>query len=301
MFVRFCEDTDLVPQVWLGGPEPGASADTALRNRQAYLMANPRHNGSEWLRDAFGHLRRQRATAGICRCTTRRWTPGSSATCTRTCRRTPGRPTHRGRPPRFIVRFILSRTLDPALDEFGLAAISAIDPTCGSGHFMLELFDRLLALWKRDEPNTDIGVLVERALAQVHGVDLNPAATAIARFRLVIAALHACGRRDLNNVYPVRVATGDSLLDWGNELSYQGDMIAMLEDKPPFAYFSEDAELLAELLRSGTHNVVVGNPPYITVKDKALNDRYRKMKRYDACSGKYALSVPFAQRFFDLT
>ena len=44
---------------------------------------------------------------------------------------------------------------------------------------------------------------------------------------------------------------------------------------------------------------MVGNPPYITVKDKRLNDAYREMYP-DVCSGKYALSVPFAQRFFEL-
>ena len=44
--------------------------------------------------------------------------------------------------------------------------------------------------------------------------------------------------------------------------------------------------------------MVVGNPPYITVKDKKLNELYREL--YNACGGTYALSVPFAQRFFEL-
>ena len=42
----------------------------------------------------------------------------------------------------------------------------------------------------------------------------------------------------------------------------------------------------------------MGNPPYITVKDKQENENYRKA--YSSCSGKYALSVPFAERFFQL-
>ena len=44
--------------------------------------------------------------------------------------------------------------------------------------------------------------------------------------------------------------------------------------------------------------MVVGNPPYITVKDKALNELYRE--RYATCQGKYALTVPFMERFFEL-
>ncbi|MFE1909535.1 BREX-2 system adenine-specific DNA-methyltransferase PglX, partial [Streptomyces gardneri] len=64
---------------------------------------------------------------------------------------------------------------------------------------------------------------------------------------------------------------------------------------------TEDVREYAErvdLLGRGTYHVVVANPPYITVKDKQENENYRKA--YDACSGKYALSVPFAQRIFEL-
>src|SRR5262249_20220274 len=43
---------------------------------------------------------------------------------------------------------------------------------------------------------------------------------------------------------------------------------------------------------------VVGNPPYITVKDAALREVYRAM--YTAATGKYALSVPFCERFYQL-
>ncbi len=44
---------------------------------------------------------------------------------------------------------------------------------------------------------------------------------------------------------------------------------------------------------------MVANPPYITVKDKAENENIRK--RYEkSCSGKYALSVPFAERIYGL-
>ena len=48
-----------------------------------------------------------------------------------------------------------------------------------------------------------------RGLAQVYGVDLNPYAVAITRFRLVVAALHACGMTDLANgapAWPLNVA-----------------------------------------------------------------------------------------------
>jgi hypothetical protein len=45
--------------------------------------------------------------------------------------------------PEFVEEFILDRTLDPAIETFGLDEVRMIDPTCGSGHFLLGAFDRL--------------------------------------------------------------------------------------------------------------------------------------------------------------
>ena len=45
--------------------------------------------------------------------------------------------------PVFVEEFILDRTLTPGLDEFGLEKVRMIDPTCGSGHFLLGGFARL--------------------------------------------------------------------------------------------------------------------------------------------------------------
>src|ERR1019366_2298989 len=39
--------------------------------------------------------------------------------------------------PPFVERYILDRTLEPAVARFGLDDTTLIDPTCGSGHFLL--------------------------------------------------------------------------------------------------------------------------------------------------------------------
>jgi hypothetical protein len=106
--------------------------------------------------------------------------------------------------PEFVEEFILDRALDPALDEFGLdgrgdfstwnlelsksggnpsslssknydlSTFRMIDPACGSGHFLLGAFRRILDRWLRKEPGTNIRELVQRALDSVNGVDVNP-------------------------------------------------------------------------------------------------------------------------------
>jgi hypothetical protein len=66
---------------------------------------------------------------------------------------------------------------------------------------------------------------------------------------------------------------------------------------PDPLYAIEDPSGLARILGRQYH-VVVGNPPYITVKDSALNATYRA--RYSTCYQKFSLGVPFTERFFEL-
>ena len=70
--------------------------------------------------------------------------------------------------------FILDRTLSPAIESFGYQEARLIDPTCGSGHFLLGAFHRLLDLHAKAEPGTNPRELVRRVSEQVYGVDLNP-------------------------------------------------------------------------------------------------------------------------------
>src|SRR5262249_12536875 len=64
----------------------------------------------------------------------------------------------------FVEEFILDQTLDPAIAEFGLKDVSLIDPTCGSGHFLLGAFRRLLGGWQKQAPTENITDLARRAL-----------------------------------------------------------------------------------------------------------------------------------------
>jgi len=195
----------------------------------------------------------------------------------------------------------LDRTLDPAIAEFGLEDVRLIDPTCGSGHFLIGAFERFFALWRAREPATPATVLAQRCLDHVAGVDLNPYATAIARFRLIIAALRRCGVKRLAAAPALRLhlATGDSLLH-GPLLSDGATMVFdanRLSQNVAHVYGTEDAAELREILGRGYH-AVVGNPPYIAVQDASLRDAYRS--RYASCHGKYVLTVPFMERFFEL-
>ncbi|WP_455711790.1 BREX-2 system adenine-specific DNA-methyltransferase PglX [Streptomyces griseorubiginosus] len=226
--------------------------------------------------------------------------------------------------PEFVEEFILDLTLEPAIAEFGLdpvvegpggverRGLRTIDPACGSGHFLLGIFERLVGKWRELEPGADEWLVVRRALESVHGCDKNPFAVSIARFRLLVAAMRAAGAARLADapVFPINVAVGDSLLHGRDAAGIQTDLGTLFAEWEEgesggggaFVYSTEDVGEFArrvDLLGRGSYHVVVGNPPYITVKDKQENENYRAAYK-DSCAGKYALSAPFAQRLFEL-
>ncbi|KRA37888.1 MULTISPECIES: BREX-2 system adenine-specific DNA-methyltransferase PglX [unclassified Nocardioides] len=320
-----------VPIGWIAGP--GDRTARAEENLTAYFRANPTHNRRDWLRQAFRVLAAQPAgKALVDEQHNPVWTADISAERASALiefwRQTDGsgelvrdftdpdldtrflgdlyqdlsdhaRKTYALlQTPFFVEEFILDQTLTPALAEFGLNGIKLIDPTCGSGHFLLGAFQRLVDQWQTEAPALDAKERVRRAMDSIHGVDLNPFAIAIARFRLTVAGLLATGERSLVGVPNLgfHLAIGDSLLgEFGGApeaLQFEGEGAAT------YFYDGEDLKEYAGILKPGQYHVVVGNPPYITVKDKALNALYRMS--YKTAAGKYALSAPFMELFFRL-
>jgi hypothetical protein len=333
VFVRFCEDNGLVPDPLLAGP--GGRRAIALDHRTAYVRANPAHDDRHWLREIFGRYSALPATGEVFGDHNAIWLLAPSADSARTLiqafqavdpekgeiRHDFTDPTWDTRflgdlyqdlseyakkiyallqTPEFVEGFILDRTLQPALATFGLRETTLIDPTCGSGHFLLGAFTRLFERWRNEEPGTNPRELARRALDAIAGVDLNPFAVAVARFRLLVAALRAGGDVPLADApaYPIHVAVGDSLLHGDPPARLPGTSgDEEIAGAAAHGYATEDVEDARALLSRSWH-VVVGNPPYITVKDPALNVLYRA--RFKTCHRQYSLSVPFTERFFQL-
>ncbi len=119
--------------------------------------------------------------------------------------------------PEFVEEFILDRTLTPAIEEFGFQDVRLHRPDLRLGPLPARrLRAPVRPLGSAHEPGTNPRVLAQRALDQVFGVDLNPFAVAIARFRLLIAALQAACVHPRGSTeapaFHVNVAAGDSLL-----------------------------------------------------------------------------------------
>ncbi|MCG7595320.1 BREX-2 system adenine-specific DNA-methyltransferase PglX [Mycobacterium sp. PSTR-4-N] len=317
---------------WIAGP--GDRVQRAEENLTAYFRDNPTHNRRHWLQQGFSVLAAQPAGAALVDPKHNPvWkaeiSPEAATALIAFWRRTndDGTLVHDFTDPNletrflgdlyqdlsehakktyallqtpvFVEEFILDQTLTPAVAEFGLDGLKLIDPACGSGHFLLGAFERLNQAWLEAAPGLDAKERVRRAMASIHGVDINPFAVAIARFRLTVAGLMAAGERSLVGVPAMgfRLAIGDSLLGVRGGLDQTFDF----DDDEGVAGFNYDTEDLNEyfgILQPGQYHVVVGNPPYIQPKDKALNALYRLA--YKTTSGKYALAVPFIELLFRL-
>ncbi|MFD6733614.1 BREX-2 system adenine-specific DNA-methyltransferase PglX [Micromonospora aurantiaca] len=333
VFVRFCEDNGLFGRsCFLAGPTK-ERAIWAEESQEEYFRVNPAENDRHWLLTAFDYIGRTQAGKTL-------FDPQHNAAYQLPIssdagkdliafwRRTnaegilihdftdPGWGTRflgdlyellslsarekyaLRQTPEFVEEFILDLTLLPAIDEFGLEGIKLIDPTCGSGHFLIGAFRRVVDSWRDAAPGRDSREIVRAALESVHGVDVNPFAVAIARFRLLVEALKMGGFSSLEEVagvsFPMNVAVGDSLVrDRQLEIDLGSGARKFYE------YVTEDLEQYPDILREGRYHVVVGNPPYISPKDKRMAKLYAEAYS-DVCFGSYSLSVPFAQRFFEL-
>jgi hypothetical protein len=321
VFIRFCEDNSLVKPVLISGP--AHRRQEALDGYNAYFRANPEHSDREWLESAIAYLGGLPATKALVDAHSALDYISPSGDGVGKLREFWLRRSDDGalihdlhdkslstrflgdlyqdlsdyakdkyallQTPVFVEEFILDRTLEPALAERPLEGFRMIDPTCGSGHFLLGAFVRLLDRWHKHAPGAETQARVQTALDAIHGVDLNPFAVAITRFRLTVAALAACELQALEDApsFKFHLAVGDSLIHGPDSNTIPG-----LEARSafmPFHYTTEDAARLLDILEEGRYDVVVGNPPYVTVKDKALNKMYRA-KFGKLCKGTYALT-----------
>lgn len=336
VFLRYLEDNDLIEEIWLAGE--GERLQRAHDRHQLFFRTGPTLTDRDYLLEAFGQVAKLPGCGDLFSSERNPlWLLGPSGDMAKEILlffqtvdpasgklvRTFGDPTS-GRmaetrflgdlyqdlseaarkryallqTPDFVEEFILDRTLEPAIELFGIDEVRMLDPTCGSGHFLLGGFHRLLERRQREKPGENERDRVQKALEGVYGVDLNPFAVAIARFRLLVAALDASGVTRMKSApnFKIHVAAGDSLLH-GRRFGRGGQgLLSVDKEWMPDAFSQGDFEE-ATVILSQQYHAVVGNPPYIIDSDKAHNAEVRS--RYSTCHRKFSLAVPFKELFFD--
>ena len=133
-------------------------------------------------------------------------------------------------------------TLDPVFEALPANA-RVIDPTCGSGAFLVEAFRRLV--WKRTQGKAASRSVVREVLyEQLYGIDINKSALGIAAFSLYLAALEL----DEEPVQDIQDLKFHRLI---GVMRFEADTVH--GDLPP-------------LVTQRPFDAVVGNPPWTFVK-----------------------------------
>lgn len=232
--------------------------------------------------------------------------------------------------PSDIVQNVVGSLFNPKIERLlshELLNLKFLDPACGSGVFLVAIYDRLSnlylqALVREKESSSYIitnngpELTIEGRKAIINnclfGVDINPEAVEVAKMSLslkVIDDYHPnCyeqvglfGRYVLSRVGE-NLRCGNTLVD--NDIT---DLFPSIQDRVPELHktrmFSWEDEF-PTVMDNGGFDFVVGNPPYVEVKN--YNTELPTMSlyiksTYKSCkNGKIDLSIPFIERGLSL-
>jgi hypothetical protein len=163
----------------------------------------------------------------------------------------------------YTPRFLAEVVLDVALEKFtSLSNKKFLDPACGSGIFLVSLFNRLAEEWLRNNRNASnkyrADSLSNILQNQLFGVDADPTETAcrIAAFSLYLAFLDQLEPRAIQ------------------ELQEQGNVLPKLVGHNILCqdFFDDALELPNDF------DLVVGNPPWARGSEETLAERWCKQE-----------------------
>lgn len=165
------------------------------------------------------------------------------------------KPTDREQGAFYTPRFLAELVLDVALsDRASLLGLRFLDPACGSGIFLVGLFNRLAEEWRRKNPEARneerARELMQLMKDSISGVDLNPTACRIAAFSLYLAYLDQLTPRDIQ------------------ELQAKGNVLPRLVTRLDQADASSDARIwCGDFFQENSPyptnvDLVIGNPPW---------------------------------------
>lgn len=153
--------------------------------------------------------------------------------------------------PRFLCEIVLD---EATVNLPSLLGKRFLDPACGSGIFLVGLFNRLAEEWRRRHPDADnlerFRALVEIVRTSLFGIDINETACRISAFSLYLALLDQLQPRDIQQLPKPRLPKL-VLLRADDTVVIDGLNIVCSDFFDPF---------LSEQLNG--FDVVVGNPPW---------------------------------------
>ncbi|MBC8500690.1 MAG: N-6 DNA methylase [DPANN group archaeon] len=187
--------------------------------------------------------------------------------------------------PTYIVDYIVKNTLGELLKDKKVNAekIKVLDPACGSGSFLIKVFDYLEKHFKEKasvQQELEFARKTKILTNNIFGVDLDPKAVEIAQLNLLLKTTEKKHRLpDIEE----NIREGNSLID---DSQIAGNKAFKWEEK------------FKEIMNEGGFDVVIGNPPYFNIKQ---DDILKKAKDFSLLlSGVLNAATLFLKKGIDL-
>jgi type I restriction-modification system DNA methylase subunit len=230
--------------------------------------------------------------------------------------------------PTYIVDYIVRNTIGPLVEgkrPEEIEKLRILDPSCGSGSFLMSVFQYLIEYHVRfyeahpEKANhesmfpdltskSDGGLRLSiwrktKILSNnLFGVDLDSQAVEITMMNLYLKALE--GERGLPNSQHLLPSLKSNIRCGNSLVGTDDDEIQELspEDRRninPFDWASESGGF-GQILGRGGFDAVVGNPPYVRIQNLATGQVEYFNSRYKAATGKYDIYVLFIEKATEL-
>ena len=195
--------------------------------------------------------------------------------------------------PTYIVDYIVKNTLGEMLKGMkpaDAAKIRVLDPACGSGSFLLKVFDHLEAYHRKnstDHAQSQLDATATNGRLTMQGrilrdnifaVDLDPKAVEFAQLNLMLKAAETRAKLPMLDA---NIQNGNSLID---DASVAGDKAFKWNER------------FASVMKEDGFDVVVGNPPYIRPHNLPEKDKEYLWKNTETFRAKSDLYNCFMEK-----
>jgi len=158
----------------------------------------------------------------------------------------------------YTPKHLAEMVVDVAVDGWDLLGKRILDPACGSGIFLVILFNRIAEQWRRENPGvhnmTRAEALLEIIREKLCGVDTKETACRIACFSLYLAFLDQLNPREIHGLEEKRGQVLDNFLAL-KENNYANTKSPVIFEGN---FFDEDLPV------GKSFDLVIGNPPWVS-------------------------------------